>query len=413
MNYLTNKLKTIRYLLYQAYLSIMHCFSYSAWTKNITIVFFTIFTLVNTSSCYMIDNIHGPNPVFPVSDPFMHLNPHWYVVGQSKDFPINKPKKITLNETPITVWRDNNNKYAAISDICPHRGASLSRGRIDLQSKCVVCPYHTFKYNDKGRMLQTPGQTTMRTNNAYNFRADVPHYAIVEKNNWIYILNKPLVDINDIQRWIGSVSLEDSIWVEPEAQDDHFRCVTLSKVFEQDARTVTENSLDILHISEVHSFGNRLRPLPISSRLEQVGPGRHRYTYEYEAGAESIPSRIYGIETLTVENEYVLPHTTIARVKFGQFVNTVITAASPMTQDRTRLFVKAYRNNCVYNTPFLDYIFDKITEKQMEKTLSEDKRVIDTIYPKYRDGNFITKYDDLVKLYRDDYAKCNTNIYNS
>ena len=121
-------------------------------------------------------------------------------------------------------------------------------------------------------MLQTPGQTTMRTNNAYNFRADVPHYAIVEKNNWIYILNKPLVDINDIQRWIGSVSLEDSIWVEPEAQDDHFRCVTLSKVFEQDARTVTENSLDILHISEVHSFGNRLRPLPISSRLEQVGP---------------------------------------------------------------------------------------------------------------------------------------------
>ena len=56
---------------------------------------------------------------------------------------------------------------------------------------------------------------------------------------------------------------------------------------------------------------------------------------------------------------------------------------------------------------------DKITEKQMEKTLSEDKRVIDTIYPKYRDGNFITKYDDLVKLYRDDYAKCNTNIYNS
>ena len=40
----------------------------------------------------------------------------------------------------------------------------------------------------------------------------------------------------------------------------------------------------------------------------------------------------------------------------------------------------------------------------MEKTLNEDKGVIDTIYPEYRDGNFIVKYDNLVKLYREDYA---------
>lgn len=366
---------------------------------------YCLFTFTNTSLSYMIDPVHGSNGLFRGSKNTHSFNPHWYVVGQAKEFLINKPKKIILDGAPIAIWRDSANNYAAISDICPHRGASLSHGRIDPQSKCIVCPYHTFKYNHKGRLTQTPGQQTMRTSPEYNFRADVPHYAIARKGEWVYILNKPLHEINDIQRWTdGANSLEETIAIEPEAYDKNFRCVTLSKLFNQDARTVTENSLDILHISEVHTFGNKQRPLPISEHLEQIEDGRHKYTYEYEAGSDSIPSKIFGIKTLTVENEYVLPHTTIARVRFGQFINTVVTAASPITQDTTRLFVKAYRNNWVFNSPSLDQAFDIVTEQQMERTLCEDKEVVDTIYPKHRDGNFLTKYDNLVKLYREDYA---------
>jgi hypothetical protein len=39
----------------------------------------------------------------------------------------------------------------------------------------------------------------------------------------------------------------------------------------------------------------------------------------------------------------------------------------------------------------------------MEKTLNEDKGVVESIYPKYKDGNYITKYDELIKYYREDY----------
>lgn len=380
-------------------------------TKNMFITFYFLHLFVYSSFSYMIDPVHGANSMFFNSNKEIQFNPHWYVVGKVDDFPINTPKKVTLNGSPIAIWRDQSDNYAAISDICPHRGASLSHGRIDPQSKCIVCPYHTFKYNDKGRLSQTPGHKTLRTNNVYNLRSDVPHYAISKKGEWVYILDKPLFDINDIQRFVGDSSLESSIWIEPEIQDTNYRCVTLSKIFNQDARTVTENSLDILHISEVHSFGNKQRPLPISEKLEHLGPGRHRYTYQYEAGKDSISSKIFGVKTLTVENEYVLPHTTIARVKFGNFVNTVVTAASPITHDTTQLFVKAYRNNWVFNNPLIDGVFDKITENMMEKTLSEDKGVVDTIYSKFRDGNFLTKYDDLVRLYRNDYARYNTDSF--
>lgn len=125
--------------------------------------------------------------------------------------------------------------------------------------------------------------------------------------------------------------------------------------------------------------------------------------YEYVSGEDSMAAKVFKVKKLIVENEYILPHYTIARVKFGDFTNTIVTSALPLTENSTMLYVKAYRNNWVFNIYPLDIMFDKMTENMMEKTLNEDKSVIDTIYSKYKDGNFITKYDELTKIYRDDY----------
>lgn len=323
---------------------------------------------------------------------------NWYVIGKKNDFDINVPKKILIKNKPITVWRDNHDNFAGISDICPHRGASLAKGRIDTKHNCVVCPYHTFKFNKCGRLVATPGRDVSRKGENFNLKTDVPHYKIRMLNDWVYLYNVPLVEMSQI-----GLPSSSSVWVEPEAFDPSFKSVTLSKKFKMDGRTVTENSLDILHISEVHSFGNKKRPLPIQEKTEKIADGHYRVSYEYYSGEDSIASRIFNIDKLIVENEYVLPHYTVARVKFGDYVNTIVTSALPIDDDNTELFVKAYRNNWVFNIPFIDYFFDKITIDMMEKTLCEDKAVIETIYPEYKDGNFITKYDDLVKHYREDY----------
>lgn len=321
----------------------------------------------------------------------------WYVIGETKDFPMNKPKKITIKKTPLAIWRDANG-MVGIHDVCPHRGASLSGGRIDRNTNCIVCPYHTFKFNKKGRLVQTPGQKIMRPNQDFNLKTDVPYYKVVNLNNWVYLYNKPIYDVSS-----SIAPSSNSIWTEPETMNTNYKCVCLQKDFNIDARTVTENSLDILHISEVHSFGNKKRPLPITEKMEKIAEGHHKVTYEYESGEDSMAFKVFGIKKLIVENEYILPHYTVARVIFGDFVNTIITSALPIEENKTRLFVKAYRNNWVFNAPIIDDLFDKITSKMMEKTLCEDKSVIEKIYPKYRDGNFITKYDELTKLYRDDY----------
>ncbi len=209
--------------------------------------------------------------------------------------------------------------------------------------------------------------------------------------------SEPKYDIDSLNRD------ESSIWIEPEAYDDSYKCVTLKKLFNVDARTVTENSLDILHISEVHTFGNKKRPLPMKDNIEKIAEGHYKASYEYESGEDSIAYKVFGIKSLIVENEYVLPHYTVARVKFGEFVNTIVTSALPITDNQTMLHVKAYRNNWVSGLPAVDYLFDKLTEKMMEKTLNEDRAVIEKIYYDFREGNFITKYDELTRLYREDY----------
>ena len=321
----------------------------------------------------------------------------WYVIGESKDMIQSKPNKLVINNTPITLWKDTNESYMAISDICPHRGASLSEGRIDKHLNCVVCPYHTFKFNKHGRLLQTPGQQGIRSNMIFSQKTDVTYYNVVNFNGWLYLYSEPKYDIDNIN------NDESSIWIEPEAYDDNYKYVTLKKLFNADARTVTENSLDILHISEVHTFGNKKRPLPINDKIEKITEGHYKASYEYESGEDSLAYKAFGIKSLIVENEYVLPHYTVARVKFGEFVNTIVTSALPISDNQTMLHVKAYRNNWVFGVPLIDYLFNKLTEKLMDKTLNEDRAVIEKIYYDFREGNFITKYDELTRLYREDY----------
>ena len=362
-----------------------------------------------TTAPFVIPRSSGP-PVVPPSPPFIEdskFNPNWYVVGEANNIQIDKPYKVTLLNSPIAVWKSKHNEYGAIGDVCPHRGASLSCGRVDKSLNAVVCPYHTFKYNKYGQLIQIPGQNSVRTGTSFNFKTDVPHYAIAEKDGWVHILNKPSYDLNEL-RFLND---PDTIWSEPESLDPKFKCVYLSKKFNQDSRTVTENSLDILHISEVHTFGNKQRPLPLKDKLEKISDGHWKASYTYEAGTDSYASKLFNIKTLEVENEYILPHTTVARVKFGDFTNTIITSASPISSSETMLYVKAYRNNWVFGLEPLDLVFDKLTQNMMEKTLREDKGVIDTIYPEFRDGNFITKYDELVRKYREDYAAMVENSF--
>jgi hypothetical protein len=160
------------------------------------------------------------------------------------------------------------------------------------------------------------------------------------------------------------------------------------------SRVLSENSLDIMHIAFVHTFGNVKRPEPVREIPPAiVGPNHYRSTYFYEAGEESVARKVFGTKELVIENEFILPHTTIARVIFGDYVSTVMTFALPIGENKSRLYVKTYRNF------WQNQLGDIFTSNSMLSTMLQDKAVVESIDSRFMDGKFNMKFDKLQNTY--------------
>jgi len=105
------------------------------------------------------------------------------------------------------------------------------------------------------------------------------------------------------------------------------------------------------------------------------------------------------MKNITIENEFILPHTTVARVIFGEFVSTVITFALPVSDDKSILFVKTYRN--FMQNP----IGDKISEDLMWNTMLQDKIIVENIDKRFIDGKFNMRFDKLQNTYKSFYKR--------
>jgi len=80
----------------------------------------------------------------------------------------------------------------ALQDRCPHRGAPLSKGRIE--DGTVRCMYHGLKFDTHGKCVQIPAQDRIPP------AACVNKFTVVERNKWIWI-------------WMGEAALADPLWL--------------------------------------------------------------------------------------------------------------------------------------------------------------------------------------------------------
>ena len=336
-------------------------------------------------------NTDGSNKNIYQVKPIDNYNLGWYVIAQKNEIGKNKPKKYTIWGKNYAVWKDASNKYYGIEDECPHRGASLSCGVIDKKHNEIVCPYHAYQYAGNGELTKVPGQSAFLPSSNY----DTKRFSVVEHNGWIYLnVNYVPTDYPDDNLAILNKNIA---YEEPEADIySNMTVLYLNTDFNAPPRVVTENSLDIMHIGFVHTFGNKNQPAPTYEIPPHIiGRFHCRSNYGYMSGENSMVKKIFGIDKIDIENEFILPHTTIARVKFGNgLVNTIVTSACPISETETRLFVKTYRN-------FMNgSIEDGMFRSMMRKTLMEDKAVIETIKPKFMNGKFNMKYDKLQNTYK-------------
>jgi len=333
----------------------------------------------------------------------------WYPIGFSKDFDIN-PKKITIRDVNFIVWKDKTSYYG-LRDVCSHQGSSFLLG--DTCKNTISCPYHGYIFDGtNGELLQIP-----KLQHIDSINHNIDCFKVVEKGGMVYFNTVPIRN-EEMKMQID----ESKIFVEPEFYDKDQRVVYLSEDFEHYAKFVTINSLDICHIGFVHTFGNKKSPNPLhNSKVITLNEYDNHYKiiYKYMAGENSLVKQIYKFDDIIVENEYVLPHSTVARVLFGNYSSTIVTHALPISKFRTILFVKAYRNYWSYDIsnkknynlfyPFLKLINifgDKITHNTMYNTLKQDKAIIDNIDKSSYEGmhgKFSIVYDIFSNHYKKNY----------
>jgi len=330
------------------------------------------------------------------SEPIDNLTKYysWYVIGEKNEFLSNKLYKKTIWGKDYVIWKNNINDFFALDNHCSHRGASLSNGILTNQN--IACPYHGYEFNSSGVLCIVPG-LTFKNNKCQNIKS----YQICEKNGWIYLnINATLHEPNV------------PIFEEPEARNENCTASFLNVPFNSYSRIISENSLDVMHIAYVHSFGNVQVPSPIYEnppKLCNDYPYHYKTGYTYVSGENSIAKKIFNSKFLNVDVEFILPHTQIVRVKFDKYISTIITFVTPINITHSQVYMKTYRSYFFIKNPsnlfvkFYNYVFDKYTENVMKNTIMEDKLIVENIKPEYMEGNYNMKFDKPGNVYRNLY----------
>jgi phenylpropionate dioxygenase-like ring-hydroxylating dioxygenase large terminal subunit len=307
--------------------------------------------------------------------------PFWVPIGYSKDVKSHQIKKVVIDGEPFAVYKSVNGTQI-IYDKCPHQGASFAKGYI--KDSSVVCPYHGFTF-DNGKLTSFGTQDTRQ-----EYAVCVPTLPSLERNDTIYALLTATTDTIES-------SLAPAPYSPPEEFNTSFTKLSGQMKINKNIDLVTENVLDMLHISYVHSFGNRKLPLPFKIKYEKLNDYSGRSTFLYSAGTNSISRQVANVETVIVENEFHLPSTTITRVISGDMIKTVLTRSLQVGPDETMLFWTIYRNFWNYD-PVSKVLGDVFLRAMMEKTIIEDMNILKTVY---EDRNtFFTKFDVTIKNFR-------------
>jgi phenylpropionate dioxygenase-like ring-hydroxylating dioxygenase large terminal subunit len=290
------------------------------------------------------------------------LRRFWYPVMRTADLD-GGPKPFTLLGEPIVLWRTSDGGVACVQDRCCHRSAKLSIGF--LEGDDIVCAYHGWAFAADGRCVRIP----QRLDPANTGRMGVPSYRAQDRYGHVWVaLGEPLTDIPLI----------------PEASEPGFRRIDqFYETWRIGALRLMENSFDNAHIAFVHknSFGEISQPIPSKNEIEEVPyglvvrteiPVKNRGVQQRNLGSEGASEDTVRI----MQNNWFMPFCRRLGIRYPNGLrHTIITAATPMTDEECMVVQWCYRNDTEADAKTEDIIaFDRqVTE--------EDRFVLETTDP--------------------------------
>lgn len=165
-------------------------------------------------------------------DNFDYLS-HWYPVTWARDLQLEKPSKVTLFDVDYVVAKvqkkeggDDDEEVIAMIDICPHKSAALSEGRITKGAKSFQCAYHGWTFDSKtGECIDIPQVAPKNTNNGGVMRSKKRESGIDLKANGVAV---PAMIVHGMVWIFPGGGLEEALLAPPpptvpELEKDGFR----------------------------------------------------------------------------------------------------------------------------------------------------------------------------------------------
>ena len=112
----------------------------------------------------------------------------WYFVALSRDVKSAPLKRYELMGEPVLIGRTRAGQVYAMRDICPHRAAPLSAGRLverPGEGETVECPYHGWRFRTDGVCAAIPSLVEDQAYEANRIR--VKPYPVAESQGMVFV----------------------------------------------------------------------------------------------------------------------------------------------------------------------------------------------------------------------------------
>lgn len=282
---------------------------------------------------------------------------YWYPIARQCDV-ADKPVAAKLLDQRLVIYRTSQGVTVA-NDLCLHRGAPLSMGR--LEGDALMCAYHGFRYDGSGQCVCIPAHPGA----AIPPKLRLKTYPVAERHGliWTCLSGQPANVLPEVPEW----------------DDAHYQQANAVPLdLEASAGRQLEGFMDVAHFAWVHhnTFGDRNNPFVPNYSVDRTPTGLHieyRSTvgnYMRQDGSESEPDK--GV--LRVFDCY-LPFSARLTVHLpGDTRLVILDSASPVSARRTRLFSCLLRNYDLGEPlqPFVDYNV---------KIFNEDRDIVQSQYP--------------------------------
>lgn len=304
---------------------------------------------------------------------------NWFPVEWSSQLK-DKPLSITLNNTPIVLFKLKNKAYALL-DRCPHRGAPLSKGSI--KAGTLTCPYHGWCFNRDGSCQSIPGVKDYVPKKLHQ----VPNYQVEEKYGLIWVCQKP-----------HSHTSIPEIAFSPSEKKAYLKAQVNSPI-----KDIIENALDPLHTHFVH--GGFIRTDKKRQKVTvkmRVTPNKVEAEYHNESKQHGLIHKILSFGQ-TVEKSFGrYLHPSLFQIEFitKREERLLISGfLSPINEQCSKIFIISSTN-----APIPKRLFQMLIKPLFSIALKQDKKILELRFNHVRKfglGKEVSTKGDLFGPYLD------------